>query len=231
MGKFHPKHMHSPILPQVWVQQSSVVPNEFITELEQCLTDQYTQTWQGEPRNTSGKIRMYKLIKEDFKREGYLTLPPYLRVPLTRLRTCSHTLRIETGWYNLPTSLPVEERICWLCTDSDQPLVEDELHFLFHCSLYTQEKQDFTNIAGYQARTQGGGVVRTNPPSLASQDKRAALQLVLQQRSLMIFTENGSITTHSAALQVEWLLHVNCYIPPQPTTGQLWTMMFYACTI
>ena len=63
--------------PQVWVQPSSVVPNEFIAELEQHLTDQYTQTWQGELRNTSGKLQTYKLIKEDFKREGYLTLPPY----------------------------------------------------------------------------------------------------------------------------------------------------------
>ena len=31
---------------------------------------------------------------------------------------------------------------------------------------------------------------------------------------LMIFTANLSITTHSATLQVECLLSVNCYIPP-----------------
>lgn len=127
--------------PQVWIQPSSVEPKEFIAKLDQRLTDHYVQSWQGDLRDTSGKLRTYKTIKENFNREAYLTLPPFLRVPLTRLRTSTHPLRIETGRYNLPAPLSVEERVCWFCTD--QQTVEDELHFLFDCGLYTQERQEF----------------------------------------------------------------------------------------
>ena len=72
----------------------------------------------------------------------YLTLPPYLRVPHTKLRISAHPLRIETGRYNLPAPLSVEERVCWFCTE--EPIVEDELHFLFNCHSYAQERQEFT---------------------------------------------------------------------------------------
>jgi hypothetical protein len=65
--------------------------------------------------------------------EKYLNLPPYLRVPTTRLRTSAHPLRIETGRYNLPAPTPADERYCWFCTNQ---FVEDELHFLFDCELY-----------------------------------------------------------------------------------------------
>ena len=89
----------------VWTQPSRVDPNEFLPALEQRLIDQFVQSWQGDLRDTTGKLRTYKLIKEDFRREIYLTLPPYLRVPRTRLRISAHPLRIETGRYNLPAPL------------------------------------------------------------------------------------------------------------------------------
>ena len=81
----------------------------------------------------SGKLRTYKLIKHEFKMEKYLSLPPHLRVPTARLRTSAHSLRIETGRYNLPAPVPADKRYCWFCTNQ---LVEDELHFLFDCDLY-----------------------------------------------------------------------------------------------
>ena len=69
----------------------------------------------------------------EFKMEKYLNLPPHLRVPTSRLRTSAHSLRIETGRYNLPTPIPANERFCWFCSNQ---IVEDELHFLFDCDLY-----------------------------------------------------------------------------------------------
>ena len=67
-----------------------------------------------------------------------------MRVPVARLRTSTHTLRIETGRYNLPMPIPAEERYCWFCQNS---LVEDECHFLFECNLYDtlQEKSALIN--------------------------------------------------------------------------------------
>ena len=67
-----------------------------------------------------------------------------MRVPVARLRTSTHPLRIETGRYNLPMPIPAEERYCWFCQNS---LVEDECHFLFECNLYNtlQEKSVLIN--------------------------------------------------------------------------------------
>ena len=90
------------------------------------------------------KVRSYKLLKQKFKREGYLKLPSYLRVPIARLGTSSHPLRIEKGWYKLPSPIPVKERFCWFCEDGS---VEDDLHFLFECHLYhsKEEKRELIN--------------------------------------------------------------------------------------
>ncbi len=47
-------------------------------------------------------------------------------------------LRIETVHYG-PKPLPPEDHICLLC--NSEP--ETELHFLFHCNLYHQQRQTF----------------------------------------------------------------------------------------
>ena len=63
----------------------------------------------------------------------YLDLPPHLRIPVATLRT-----RIETARYNLLVALPPDKRSCWFC---DNDSIEDELHFLFKCKLYTKVKR------------------------------------------------------------------------------------------
>ena len=59
------------------------------------------------------EAEIIQLIKEDFKRESYLELPSYMRVPVARLRTSAHALRIETGRYNLTVAIPADECFCW----------------------------------------------------------------------------------------------------------------------
>ena len=56
---------------------------------------------------------------------------------LTRLRTGSHFLRIETGRF-LKSPLHPFDRTCEFC-ELDQP--ETELHFLMHCPLYNNERK------------------------------------------------------------------------------------------
>ena len=85
----------------IWLNPTTVDPKQISTDLEQRLTDQFqfTQNWKSKLLATTGKLRLYKLIKQEFKQEeGYLELPSYLRVPVARLRTSSHILRIEMGW-------------------------------------------------------------------------------------------------------------------------------------
>ena len=79
----------------VWANPSGVDPSTFTAELEQRLTDHFRQNWKSELQATTGKLRTYKLIKQELKLEKYLELPTHLRVPVTRLRTSSHSLRIE----------------------------------------------------------------------------------------------------------------------------------------
>ena len=85
----------------IWLNPTNVDPKQICTDLEQRLTDQFlfTQNWKSKLLATTGKLRLYKLIKQELKQEeGYLELPSYLRVPIARLRTSSHILRIEMGW-------------------------------------------------------------------------------------------------------------------------------------
>ena len=139
---FVKKTLDSTGFSQIWSLPSGADYKLFSGELEQRLTDHFIQSWQSDLRNTTGKLRAYKLVKDSFQTENYLDLPAYLRVPMARLRSSSHSLRIETGRYCLPSPCPADERFCWFCEDGS---VEDELHFLFHCPLYnrTQMRKDF----------------------------------------------------------------------------------------
>lgn len=78
------------------------------------------------------KLRTYKLFKTNLCIEPHLTigLPKKMYKNISRFRTSSHNLRIETGRHESP-KLPVEERLCTKC---DLNEVEDELHFLLICS-------------------------------------------------------------------------------------------------
>ncbi len=51
-------------------------------------------------------------------------------------------LNIETGRWG---SIPLEDRICKMC---DSLVVEDEYHFIFHCSLYNNIRDQFLQHVG-----------------------------------------------------------------------------------
>lgn len=68
-------------------------------------------------------------------------MPKYLRSTLAQFRCGIIPIRIETGRFQ---GEPIEERICVFCYNRS---VEDEFHFLFHCSLYNDyRKKLFENI-------------------------------------------------------------------------------------
>ena len=67
-----------------------------------------------EGKKGSNKLRTYKLFKENFQLEYYLTAVAAVRyrIALTRIRVSCHSLSIETGRYQKPTSLPINQRLC-----------------------------------------------------------------------------------------------------------------------
>ncbi len=60
-----------------------------------------------------------------------------LRSALTRLRISVHNLAIERGRHERPP-IPAEERMCTAC---DSQPVEDEFHFLLHCTKYSDDRR------------------------------------------------------------------------------------------
>ena len=103
---------------------------QHVNEVMMCLRDQFIQDWfvrinKPEGKKRSNKLRTYKLFKEKFQLEYYLTAVETVkyRIALTRIRFSCYCLAIETGRYQKPSSLPINQRLCTLCNQ-----VEDEIH-------------------------------------------------------------------------------------------------------
>jgi len=76
------------------------------------------------------KLRTYRAIKTEWKREDYLALPNGQRASIATLRSGTNSLRVETGRWR---GEAVENRICMLCGSG---AVEDEAHLLIFCDTY-----------------------------------------------------------------------------------------------
>ena len=115
----------------VWDSQSNMeIP---FTAIRQRILDMYCQKWYSDINN-SNRLQSYCLYKHAFKLEDYLidvTENKY-KIALSRFRTSSHDLFIETGrYYNTPRP----ERFCKSCNMNQ---IEDEYHFLLVCPKYRE---------------------------------------------------------------------------------------------
>ena len=88
------------------------------------------------PGNGHNKLRTYRLFKKDYGHESYVTHPMSWKhkKALAQFRCSVAPIRLETGRYE---NLPVEQRTCFSCTDE----VEDELHVITNCPLYTDLRE------------------------------------------------------------------------------------------
>ena len=104
-------------------------------EIRNICYNSFKNTWKND-LTEKPKLRTYKLIKTNFGIESYLSLvtKKKYRNAITRFRASSHTLEIERGRWTNPIT-PIDNRLCTLCQS-----VEDEIHFLFHCRLYTENR-------------------------------------------------------------------------------------------
>ena len=91
------------------------------------------------------KLRSYKLFKHTYSLEPYLTLNLSKKTfnAISRFRTSSHNLRIETGRHETPKT-PLQERLCLKCNNGE---IEDEIHFLIKCSNNTIHRTKLFNKA------------------------------------------------------------------------------------
>ena len=89
------------------------------------------------------KLRSYKLFKDEFKMEPYITsqIPFSLKKLLSNFRCSDHDLHIERGRHK---GLPVEQRLCTMCTNKS---IEDEAHFLTECPAYHEFRMPLPTVA------------------------------------------------------------------------------------
>ena len=99
--------------------------NQFVKDFEkECVTE----------INNKPKLRTFKLFKDNCNPSTYLTscMNRYERSLLAKFRSGILQLKIETGRFN---QTKLEERVCECCNVGQ---IEDELHFLIKCNLYTE---------------------------------------------------------------------------------------------
>ena len=110
-------------------------------DLSTCKTlliQNFEKQWKQE-MNRKPKLRFNRHLKTERGTERYvnLNLSGQSRSIIAQLRMGILPLRIETGRF---INLKAEERICMHCNKNE---MEDEMHFIFSCSLYDQERNDF----------------------------------------------------------------------------------------
>ena len=77
-------------------------------------------------------------------------MPSHVKRAITQIRISAHNLEIEHGRKAKPKSIPAGERFCRHC----KVIVEDEIHFVVECPLYTQLRVQILPCAHALSRTE-----------------------------------------------------------------------------
>jgi hypothetical protein len=98
-------------LAYVWINQFDIDFSFVI--IRQRIIDPFLQIWYTDINNSS-RLQTYSIFKHDFKCEKffYLITGKNHRIALTKFRTSSHSLCVESGRYE---NIPRSERICKSC--------------------------------------------------------------------------------------------------------------------
>ena len=132
-------------MPNVWREQLTQhrdfsKDTKLITCIKRRLTDISSQTIMSALGENQGKLLFLKQTKEIHNFESYLRINNFEnRRAITKLRTSSHKLEIETGRWN---KIPRDQRICKNCILNK---IEDENHLLFECQMYATDRNEFYN--------------------------------------------------------------------------------------
>lgn len=103
------------------------------------MIDNFIQLWHVDKDN-NGVLTLYVNLKVNFEYEAYLNiLPSNLRFFISKIRMCSHPLRIHTGRYGV-NRVERNERYCTYCDMHD---LEDEYHFVLICPRYNDIRQKY----------------------------------------------------------------------------------------
>ena len=120
----------------------------FKSKCKRIVTDFYKSNWACELSNSDSTsiLRFYKTFKREYTLEPYLSCVQVYkyRNAIAKLRCSSHTLEIERGRHCNP-KLPICQRLCKHCN-----VIDDEMHFLFHCNTNSKERSAFFTCAEFE---------------------------------------------------------------------------------
>ena len=118
---------------------------KLILDIKQRMKDMSSQTIISTLTEKPSKLNFLAIYKNDHKFEKYLQMDNFEhRRAITKIRSSSHKLEIETGrWCNIPR----ENRICQNCALNK---VEDEFHLLFECQMHVAERTKLFDVLKYK---------------------------------------------------------------------------------
>ena len=128
----------------VWLAQGVGNKKLFLGELKQRLIDCFRQSWSSK-LSESNRFSLYCTFKSSFGLEKYFesVTSNYVRTMYIRFRLGVSELKSNRYRYS-----PEASKKCPFC-DND----EDEVHFLFHCTLYADLRQKYLsafNLSTYR---------------------------------------------------------------------------------
>ena len=102
------------------------------------------------------ELRIYGEFKTNYGLDNYMAFNlSRLKISdLTQSRCGILPLRVETGRFR---NEPLSERKCTFC---DQDSVEDEFHFILHCSKYNMDRHNLLEV--YFSNLLGDNVAKLN---------------------------------------------------------------------
>ncbi len=111
-----------------------------INSAKQVLASSFFEQWEHRLFDDHGvtgtnKLRTYRLFKNSYGPEPYIlmNLPISHRSAFAKFRSGTAPIRLETGRYE---HIPVNERSCFYCLQSNNVVVESEMHVITECPLY-----------------------------------------------------------------------------------------------
>ena len=105
-----------------------------------------TALWNDTNKVNGNKLRTYRIFKQSLTAETYIKHPFITRQQrrsIAAIRCGSSSLKIETGRYAKPPLL-LNERLCTYCNNG---AIEDEKHFILHCTFYSELRKELFDRA------------------------------------------------------------------------------------
>ena len=197
------------------LSESKPVPSKKFRSyvIHKTLTNHFRSCWDY-TKSTSPKLEFYHSIKTEFGKESYVDLVKNStnRYRTTKLRISAHDFEIETGRYS---NIPREERICkWCSLTKGDKIMEDEMHVLYHCDHYVDERNKLIHlIKQAPSSTEVGRLITSNFDIISL---RETFMMLISR-----FTESPSNISQSESNRYDCFIHLHSLINPKDPSFKL----------